>query len=207
MSTRLHQNPRDRLLAAAETRFRRFGYKRTTIDDIASQAETGKGSVYLHFESKQDIYMAVVEQSLDRFIESAVQVLGRPGPAPERLGALTELTAEHYSQDELLHSSLFGETDLVGGEVARMAAERQRERIQALLEDVIRAGQAEGSVRADLDPSPTAAVLFETGWAIVRSGLEAEDMSVLQTRLNTLNDIIGLGLLPRHSERSAHGPA
>ncbi len=189
--------PRDRLLVAAETKFRRFGYKRTTVEEIASEAGTGKGSVYLHFDSKQDIYMAVVERSLDRFIEDAERALVQPGTAPDRLRALVELTAKHYGHDELLHSSLFGETDLVEGEVARMAAERQRERIRALLEDVLRTGQAEGTVRADLDPPVAAAILFEAGWAVVRSGLEAADPSQLEMWLETLNDIFGLGLLPR----------
>ncbi len=194
------QTPRDRLLFAAETRFRRFGYKRTTIDDIAGEAETGKGTVYLHFDSKQTIYMAVVEQSLDRFIESADQALAQPGPAPDRLRALVELTAEHWSQDELLHSSLFGETDLVEGEVARIAAERQRERIRTLLEQVLIAGQAEGSVRANLDPRLVAAVLFEMGWALVRAGLETTDTSQIESWLDVLNEIVGLGIQPRKGE-------
>ncbi len=196
-STMIEENPRGRLLAAAETRFRRFGYKRTTIEDIATEASTGKGSVYLHFESKQDVYMAVVERSLDRFIDSAEQVVARPGTAPERLRALVELTADHYGHDELLHSSLFGETDLVGGDVARMAAERQRQRIRAVLEDMLTVGKSEGSVRADIDPAPTAAVLFEIGWAIVRSGLTATDTGQLESWLDILNDVVGLGLLPR----------
>jgi len=197
MSTIIDENPRGRLLAAAEARFRRFGYKRTTIEDIATEASTGKGSVYLHFESKQDVYMAVVEQSLDRFIDNAEQVVARPGTAPERLRSLVELTAEHYGQDELLHSSLFGETDLVGGDVARMAAERQRQRIRVVLEDMLTVGKSEGSVRADIDPAPTAAVLFELGWAIVRSGLTAADTKQLESWLDILNDVVGLGLLPR----------
>ena len=191
------ETPRDRLLGAAETRFRRFGYKRTTIEDVATEAGTGKGSVYLHFESKQDIYMAVVERSLDRFIDNAERLLSRPGTAPDRLRALVELTAEHYGHDELLHSSLFGETDLVEGEVAGVAAERQRQRIRTLLEDVLVTGQAEGTGRADLEPALVAAVLFETGWAVVRSGLEAADPTQLETWLDALNDIVAFGLLPR----------
>ncbi len=189
--------PRDRLLQAAETRFRRFGYKRTTIDDIAAEAGTGKGSVYLHFESKQAIYMAVVEQSLDRFIDKAEGVLALPGTAPDRLRALVELTAEHYGQDELLHSSLFGETDLVEGEVARTAADHQRRRIRDLLEEALTTGQSEGTVRANLDPQPVATVLFEIGWAIVRAGLENADTTQLASSLEILNDIVGLGIIPR----------
>jgi AcrR family transcriptional regulator len=197
MPTIVHDNPRDRLLAAAEIRFRRFGYKRTTIEDVAGEAGTGKGSLYLHFQSKQDVYMAVVERSLDRFIESAELAVAEPGTAPERLRALVELTAEHYGHDELLHSSLFGESDLVEGDVARMAAERQRQRIRAVLENMLTVGKAEGTVRADIDPTPVAAVLFEIGWAIVRSGLTAGDTAQLESWLDILNDIVGLGLLPR----------
>ncbi len=190
-------DPKVRLLAAAQTRFRRFGYKRTTIDDVATEAGTGKGSVYLHFESKQDIYMAVVEQSLDVFIDSAERLLAEPGSAPERLRSLVELTAEYYGHDELLQASLFGETDLVEGDVARMAAEHQRQRIRVLLETVLTTGQVEGSVRTGLDVPSVAAVLFELGWTIVRNGLETDDPTLLESRLDILNDVIGLGLIPR----------
>jgi hypothetical protein len=118
---------------------------------------------------------------------------------------LVELTAKHYGDDELLHSSLFGGTDLVEGEVAQMAAEYQRERIRFLLEEVLRSGQAEGTVRNSLDPSSTAAVLFETGWAVVRSGLQAADAAQLESWLGILNDLVGLGLLPRTSDPSGRG--
>ncbi len=193
-------DPRARLLEAAEIRFRRFGYKRTTVDDVATEAGTGKGSVYLHFSSKQEIYLAVVEESLDRFIAKAEHALAAPGTAPTRLRALVELTAAHYGDDELLHASLFGETDLVEGDVARMAEERQRKRIRELLEDVLTAGQAEGTIRSGLEPAHVASVLFETGWAIVRRGLESPDPTELARMLETLNDIIGLGITPRSSD-------
>jgi len=39
--------------------------------------------------------------------------------------------------------------------------------------------------------------LFEVGWAIVRSGLTAADTKQLESWLDILNDVVGLGLLPR----------
>ncbi|MCP5028160.1 MAG: TetR/AcrR family transcriptional regulator [Actinomycetia bacterium] len=197
MTTLTNDDPRGRLVEAAEIRFRRFGYKRTTIEDVATEAGTGKGSVYLHFDSKQAIYMAVVEASLDRFIDSTEQLLGGPGTAPNRLRSLVALTAEHYGHDELLHSSLSGDTDLVEGEVARVAAERQRECIRGLLESVLRSGQAEGTVRDNIDATAVAAVLWEIGWAIVKAGLQASDPDQLESWLDILNDMVGLGLQPR----------
>ena len=189
--------PDQRLITAAETQFRRFGYKRTTIDDITAGAGTGKGSLYLHFESKQAVYMAVVEASLERFVENASRLLDGPEPAPTRLRSLVELTIDHYGHDELLRASLFGMAGLVDGDVARMAADVQRTRIRSLLRELLAAGQREGSVRAHIDVDAAAAVLFEIGWAVVRSALEGDSQIPLGRALTILNQVVGLGLLPR----------
>jgi len=187
--------PRARLIRSAEAQFRRFGYRRTTVDDITAEAGTGKGSLYLHFESKQDVYLAVVTESLERFVARATQVLAGHDSVPRRLAALVEATANHYGEDELLRASLFGHDDLVAGQVAEMAAQIQRERIRALLRDVIAEGQADGTIRSDLDPPTAAAVLFEMGWAIVRAELRGDSGLPLETSLWALNDIVGRGVL------------
>lgn len=49
---------REHLLAVAEALFERYGYKKTTVEDIAHEAGVGKGTVYLHFASKEEIGMA-----------------------------------------------------------------------------------------------------------------------------------------------------
>ena len=190
-------SPPERLVAAAEAQFRRFGYRRTTIEDITADAGTGKGSLYLHFESKQAVYMAVVEASLERFVASASELLNGPEPVPVRLRSLVDLTIEHYGQDELLHASLFGKGGLVDGEVSRMAADIQRTRIRSLLLELLMIGQREGTVRASIDIDAAAAVLFEIGWTVVRSALEGDSHIPLDRALTTLNQIVGLGLLPR----------
>ncbi len=189
--------PDRRLIASAEAQFRRFGYRRTTVDDITADAGTGKGSLYLHFESKQAVYLAVVEASLERFVQSASALLDGPGTVPARLRSLVELTIRHYGEDELLHASLFGKKGLVDGDVARMAADVQRTRIRSLLRELLAIGQRESSVRADIDVDAAAAVLFEIGWAVVRSALEGDSQIPLERALTTLNQIVGLGLLPR----------
>ena len=189
--------PDQRLVAAAEAHFRRFGYKRTTVDDITAEAGTGKGSLYLHFDSKQAVYMAVVEASLERFVANASRLLDGNGPIPTRLRSLVELTIDHYGRDELLYASLFGKASLVEGDVARVAADIQRTRIRSLLRELLATGQREGSVRADIEVDAAAAVLFEIGWAVVRTALEGESRIPLDHALTTLNQIVGLGLLPR----------
>ncbi len=197
ISEGLAAEPRDRLVEAAEANFRRFGYRRTTVEDITREAATGKGSFYLHFDSKEAAYLAVVGSSLERFLEKASAALSRDGSVPDRLRALVEATAAHYGHDELLRASLFGGDNLVGGDVSRRAAEMQRSRIRGLLAETLDAGRREGTIRPTVDAAAAAAVLFEMGWAIVRAELEGTADIPLADALTTLNEIVGLGLLSR----------
>ena len=189
--------PRQRLIEAAEQQFRRFGYRRATVEDVTRAADTGKGSFYLHFPSKEDAYVAVVEASLERFLVKAEAALHQPGPVPQRLRALVAVTADHYGDDELLRASLFGEAALVDGAVARRTADIQRVQIRELLAEALEVGKTEGSVRDSVDVASTSTLLFEVGWAVVRAELDNSSDLPLDVALDTLNDVVGLGLIAR----------
>lgn len=195
MSDPLRDAPKDRLIAAAAASFHRFGYRRTTVEDITKAAGIGKGTLYLHFQSKKEAYLAVVESRLEGFLRKASAVLHGRGSVPQRLRALVELTARHYGSDDILRASLFGDGMLVDERVARLAARVQRQRIRQLLVEVLQAGQRDGTVRPKLDVGAAAAVLFEIGWAVVRAELEGESALSLPRALDTLNQIVGLGLM------------
>ncbi len=51
------------ILEAATALFRQYGYEKTTLDEIAETAGISKGSIYLEFESKEDILFAVVSKA------------------------------------------------------------------------------------------------------------------------------------------------
>ena len=53
---------RDQIVSSARQVFSRFGFKKTTMDEIAQGARKGKSSIYYYFTSKEDIYRAVIEK-------------------------------------------------------------------------------------------------------------------------------------------------
>lgn len=57
-----HTDVRDKILCAARNRVLHYGYKKTTIDEIAMDAGIGKGTIYLYFESKEDVALAVMAE-------------------------------------------------------------------------------------------------------------------------------------------------
>ncbi|MBX9667091.1 MAG: TetR/AcrR family transcriptional regulator [Candidatus Obscuribacterales bacterium] len=71
---KLTLDKRSAVLSAARELFGRYGYGRTTIDDIAEQAGIGKGSVYTEFRSKEDILMNVIKQFYESEIDRMMRV-------------------------------------------------------------------------------------------------------------------------------------
>jgi len=55
---------RQEILEAAMTLFSQKGFERTTVDEIASSANVGKGTVYLYFDNKEQIFLAIIEKGL-----------------------------------------------------------------------------------------------------------------------------------------------
>ena len=61
------EKTRRRILASALTLFVKKGYEKTTFTDIAARLKMTKGAVYWHFESKESLLVALVEEMLEKF--------------------------------------------------------------------------------------------------------------------------------------------
>ena len=70
---------RQKILDAAEDRLWRYGFKKTTIDEIAGDAGVGKGTVYLHFDSKEDIGLAIIAQYKEENVATVQAIARQPG--------------------------------------------------------------------------------------------------------------------------------
>ena len=55
---------RSKILVAAQEVFTRYGFGKTTMDDIAREMGKGKSSIYYYFTSKEDIFRAVIDKEL-----------------------------------------------------------------------------------------------------------------------------------------------
>ena len=53
------------ILEAADRLLARYGYRKMTIDDLAREAGIGKGTVYLHFRSKEDVVLSHMDRIVD----------------------------------------------------------------------------------------------------------------------------------------------
>jgi AcrR family transcriptional regulator len=105
------KSTRDAILDATDRLLARYGYKKMTIDDLAREVGIGKGSIYLHFSSKEEIALSHIDRMIERLKTNLVTIAGSSQPVQQRLHEmLTDRVlyrfdnVQHYSQslNELL---------------------------------------------------------------------------------------------------------
>ena len=77
---------REEVLSAALVTFARFGYRKTSMEDVARAADISRPGLYFLFDSKQDLFRAAVVQALDEDVAAAQEALAdRRRPLRDRL--------------------------------------------------------------------------------------------------------------------------
>jgi AcrR family transcriptional regulator len=76
------------ILAAALECFRERGFTATRLEDVAARAGVTKGTIYLYYPSKEDLFKAVVRGELTPNIERLEAILEQPGPTAALLERL-----------------------------------------------------------------------------------------------------------------------
>ena len=70
---------REQILNAAVGVFGKFGFKKTSVDDLAAAAGISKQGLYLHFSSKEEVFLAGLQRYLDDCLSRVQQELTKPG--------------------------------------------------------------------------------------------------------------------------------
>jgi AcrR family transcriptional regulator len=73
------------ILAAARRVFAATGYYQARVEDIAREAGVGKGTVYEYFTSKEELYLEMLLEIADSYVNGLVAVTGQPGAIRDKL--------------------------------------------------------------------------------------------------------------------------
>jgi AcrR family transcriptional regulator len=186
----------ERILHAAYERFSRYGFRRTSMADIAAEAGVSRAALYLQFRNKEEIFRSLAKDLHDEALAGAATALDADGSLGERLIAAFEAKSLRFVAialgsphgDELLDETNRLCGDLVGD---------MERRFLELLTRVLRRAAQHGEV--DLAPLGLAAA--DAAGLLVRSarGLKAPGVTVEDYRrsLHALVRVFVAGLQRR----------
>ncbi|HEY3420256.1 MAG TPA: TetR/AcrR family transcriptional regulator [Methanomassiliicoccales archaeon] len=145
----------DDIVETAKQLFLERGYEATKIDDIADRLEVSKGTIYLYFANKEEIYFAVAKEGLKIVVEMFREASGnnRTGIKEfEAIGhAYVKFWNEYPEYMRLFNSTMIRTAPTASGphgaEFAAIGAEGN-----AIMVEAIRTGIRDGTIRGDISP-------------------------------------------------------
>jgi AcrR family transcriptional regulator len=152
-----HEQRVDRTLEVAGVLLLRWGYRHLTVDEIARHASIGKGTVYLHWRSKDDLLATLLLRELaDLYIGLAHRI---DNDAREvRISRVLRATVALVAARPLLRALVGADRELLGSLLDNKVVSTQSHRLTSLpaWQEYLTALEANGLLKSDVDPSSIA---------------------------------------------------
>ena len=171
---------REAILVAAREVFFARGFSNATMGQIAQAAELSKGTLYLYFESKDDLFLALCAQELEGLATRFESIAQEQAPGLTRVEKLLHAYADRAASKPL-HFRAVTESIVSGHAVDASTASLASH--QALVRRVVGnvvacldAGKQDGTVRADLDSQQAATQLWGGMFGVLILRLRSEEI-------------------------------
>ncbi len=86
------------ILEAARSLFAHYGYSKVTMEEIASEVEMGKASLYYYFPTKEELFKSVIKKEQSLFVQEIENLLGRNFTASQKLKDYVSKRLEYFEQ-------------------------------------------------------------------------------------------------------------
>lgn len=195
------ESVRESILDATDRLLARFGYRKMTVEDIAAEAGIGKGTIYLHFSSKEEVVLSHVDRIVDRLKQQHLAVIARSKhTALERIRQMLLArvlfrfdSIQHYTQslNDLLAA-------LRPGLLARRA--RYFEEEAQIFAEVLAEGRTSGEFQLENEMAAARALLEATNGLLPYSlsTNELGEREEVERRTSAIADLLLHGLLSRN---------
>lgn len=173
-------NRRQQVVSAAEKSFSLFGYKATTMEQVARMAHVGKGTIYNFFENKEELFREILHSIIADMKRITEQTVKEEHSFLDNVHESMDVLLEYRQEHELL-LKLFQEVHDFGTPQAKEGLQKVETAILEYLERQVRRAMALGQIRQE-DPKIVAFVLFKlyvtlaSDWNKVHPALHKEQI-------------------------------
>jgi AcrR family transcriptional regulator len=198
---RAERNKRDkraRLIAAARELFRTKGFEQTTTSEIADRADVGKGTLFFHARSKDELLVMVFQEDMGRTINRAFATVPNAPLLDQAMHVFNAMLKQNQRELELarifVRELAFVKGDHHGIDVVMEA-------FFSRMSVLIVQAQGRGEIRASVDPALLAYNMFALHFSFLvvwlGTGLRAPDPSKPSMRQMLELQLLGLMKSPR----------
>jgi AcrR family transcriptional regulator len=162
---------KEEILNAAQKVFFEKGLQAATMDEVAEMAELSKGTLYLYYKSKEDIYLAVMVRGMRVVYEMFEPIVFSHEPTVVKLAKMTEAYYEFFQKHRQYFRMFYFYQNpqfhkQVSDEMMQCCTE-ENQRVWNLVVRVIQQGIDEGDLRSDINPMVMGVIVWSSANAIM----------------------------------------
>jgi TetR/AcrR family transcriptional regulator, cholesterol catabolism regulator len=179
---------REQLIEVATKLFAKWGYDATTTAAIAEAAGVTEPILYRHFDSKQELFVAIVRSVSELTMAQWQEVIGDTADPAEQIRRIAEEFPAHMREladaYHVIHGALATSRDR---KVAAVMKEHYGQ-IERFFVQIITRGQEAGIFRPQLDPKGPAWQLIMTGigYAMISLNLQAPEQGLIKNAIESI---------------------
>lgn len=190
---------RDAILDATDRLLAVNGYKKMTIDDLAKEVGIGKGSVYLHFESKEEIALSHIDRIVERLKARLHAIAQTKGSCEKRLRQML-IERVLYRFDSVQHYTR-SLNEMLAQLRPRLLERRRKyfEEEAKIFAEVIEEGVSEGVFDVK-KPSQAATALLDATNSLLPYSLSAVELGrriEIEKKVTMVADLLLSGIVKR----------
>jgi len=209
---------RDKILEVAEALYARRGFAGVGMREVAEAAGLGKSSLFHHFRSKVQLYLAVLERVLGRLDDRLGDALSQAGGPAEKLDrwmdAAIDIFAEQPSTARILLRALFEDDafdtgDWLEGQAVDRRLASVLESVSRLLADGMKSGAFRKASVPHVVQTLVGAALYHFASGDVGEGLLGGPLlsaDAVRTRKAEMREFVHHGLAPRPASSEGEVP-
>lgn len=152
------------IIDAAEKVFFSKGFDTATMDDVAEQSELSKGTLYLYFKNKGDLYLAIILRGLEILTEKFAAAVKTPHTGIDKVHAIGQAYISFYRTHPDYFQAMSSwephTRDINQDSAYALACLNQGDKTLEILAEALQKGIDDGSIRPDLSPAKTAVILW-----------------------------------------------
>lgn len=193
----VREDIKDLILDAADRLLARYGYKKMTIDDLAREVGIGKGTIYLHFSSKEDVALSRIDRVIERLLEQMKEIAASEKSDDEKIKQMLVLRVMYRFENVQHYSESLADVLSSLRSSVNQRREKYFESEAEIFARVILDGQESGEFRGKMNAVDTARAIIWATNALLPFNLTTEELGEpkeVEKRAAQIADILLQGL-------------
>lgn len=192
-----NQEREDRILEAASRLIVHYGYDKTTVSDIAREAAVSKGAIYLHFDSKEDLFESLLRREVLSYSAHWLELM-EADPRGGTPGGIYRATLHAMQGSDLLMALFRRDRRILGSFTTKNQTMGNLRTKSAVSTEILQQMQSVGAMRDDVDASAVGYIMSMLAFGLVSMDdiIPPEEQPDIETVINTIAIIFDRALSP-----------